>query len=107
MPPGNTIANTYLVEHYQPGLDQEALQGYAAQVHAAANALREEGKRVRNLRSTILPDDESLLCLFEADSEQLVRDVYARAALPFDRISQAVALDDTALPTGIAPKEEP
>jgi hypothetical protein len=68
------------------------LEAYAAQVHAAAAALRQEGKPVRNLRSTILPEDESLLCLLEADSEQLVRDVYTRASLPFDRISQAFSL---------------
>lgn len=94
MPHGNAKTKTYLVEHYQPGLDPEGLQAYATRVQTAADALRQEGARVRSLRCTILPGDEALLCLFEAESEQLVRAIYTRAALGFDRISEAISLDD-------------
>ena len=50
-----------------------------------------EGRAVRYLRSTIVPADEALLCVFEADSEELVREVYARAGVPFERLSAAIA----------------
>jgi hypothetical protein len=50
-----------------------------------------EGRAVHYLRSTIVPADEALLCVFEASSEELVRDVYARAGLPFERLSAAIA----------------
>jgi hypothetical protein len=53
-----------------------------------------EGEPVRYLRSTIVPADESLLCLLEAPSHDLVRAVYARAGVPFERLN-AVISDDT------------
>jgi len=53
-----------------------------------------EGEPVRYLRSTIVPADESLLCLIEAPSDELVRAVYARAGIPFERLN-AVFSDDS------------
>jgi hypothetical protein len=81
----------YLVEHYRPGLDVAELRRWVTRIGAAAGALEREGKPVRLLRSTIVPGDESLLCVLEAASEQLVREVYERAAIPFERISIAIA----------------
>jgi hypothetical protein len=37
-------------------------------------AIARQEKPVRYLRATIAPADESLLCIFEAASEQLVRE---------------------------------
>ena len=88
MPHQPATRQTYLVEHYQPGLDADALQRYAARVRTAAAELRREGKRVCLLRSTIVGGEESLLCLFETGSEELVRAVYSRAAIRVDRIRQ-------------------
>jgi len=34
--------------------------------------------------------DESLLCVVEASSEDLVRQIYARASVPIERISAAL-----------------
>jgi hypothetical protein len=48
------------------------------------------GKAVRCLRSTIVPADESFLCVIEAASEELAREAYARAGVSFDRISPAL-----------------
>jgi hypothetical protein len=45
---------------------------------------------VRYVRSTIVPADESLLCLLEAATEELVHETYVRAGIPFDRISPAI-----------------
>ena len=52
--------------------------------------MEREGKPVRYLRSTVVPTDESLLCTFEAASEQLVREAYARAGIPFERITAVI-----------------
>ena len=62
-----------------------------------------EGRAVRYLRSTIVPADEALLCVFEADSEELVREVYARAGVPFERLSAAIADESEWLDSGPPP----
>jgi Nickel responsive protein SCO4226-like len=85
---------TYLVEHYRPGFSAERLAEWAAQVRAAAVGIAREGKPVRYLRSTVVPADESLLCLLEAPSDDLVRAVYARAGIPFERLTVVIS-DDT------------
>jgi hypothetical protein len=83
--------NVYLVEHYSPGLTVDRLGCWAARVRETAVAMRTEGRAVRYLRSTIVPADEALLCIFDAGSEELVREVYARAGVPFERLSVAIA----------------
>lgn len=64
-------------------------------MRAAAAELSRRGENVRHLRSTIIPGEESLLCLFEAGCEELVRTVYSRAGIPFERISAAIAIEDS------------
>jgi Protein of unknown function (DUF4242) len=76
---------TYLVEHYHPGYDAEALKQAAARARAAG-----DGSSVRHLRSTIVPADEAFLCVFEAASDTAVREAYARGGITFQRISLAL-----------------
>jgi hypothetical protein len=83
--------NVYLVEHYAPGFTVDGLGCWAARVRETAVAMGSEGRAVRYLRSTIVPADEALLCFFEAGSEELVREVYARSGVPFERLSVAIA----------------
>ena len=83
--------NVYLVEHYAPGLTVDGLGCWAARVRETAVAMGREGRAVRYLRSTIVPADEALLCVFEAGSEELVREAYSRAGVPFERLSVAIA----------------
>ena len=82
---------TFLVEHYRPGLTVDELGAWAARVRNTAAEMEREGKAVRYLRATIVPVDESLLCIFEAASELLVREAYARADIPFERISAVIS----------------
>ena len=44
---------------------------------------------MRCVHFTIVPSDEALLALFEATSEELVRELYAHAGIPFERITGA------------------
>jgi hypothetical protein len=99
--------NVYLVEHYAPGLTVDGLGCWAALVREAAVAMGSEGRAVRYLRSTIVPADEALFCVFEAGSEELVRDVYARAGVPFERLSVAIAEESEWLNPGSPPGAEP
>jgi Nickel responsive protein SCO4226-like len=83
--------NLYLVEQYSPGATVDQLASWAARVRDTAVAIGNEGRAVNYLRSTIVPADEALLCVFEAGSEELVREVYARAGVPFERLSAVLA----------------
>jgi hypothetical protein len=85
---------TYLVEHYEPGLTVDVFKQWAGRVRDAAVAMEREGKPLRYLRSTIVPTDESLLCVLEADTEELVRETYARAGLTFERVSTVIPEGD-------------
>jgi hypothetical protein len=90
-PPALTTRwETYLVEQYRPGLSIDELRGAAGLVHAAVTQMEREGSTVRFVCSTIVPQDEALLSLFEATSEGLVREAHARAGVAFERISSAV-----------------
>jgi hypothetical protein len=87
---GAETRETFLVEHYRPGLSAEELGAWAARVRDTTNEMEREGKAVRYLRATIVPTDESLLCVLEASSEDLVREAYARAEIPFERITAVI-----------------
>ena len=80
----------FLVEHYRPGLTATELGAWAARVRGTARELERETEAVRYVGATIVPTDESMLCMFEAVSEQHVRDVYSRAEIPFERITVVV-----------------
>ena len=84
---------TYLVEHYRPGASLDDLNSAVRDVRLAAASMARRSRTVRCVHCTIVPSDEALLALFEATSEQLVRDVYAHAGIPFERITGAVWLD--------------
>jgi hypothetical protein len=82
---------TFLVENYAPGMSVDGLQAVDARVCAEAAKMTREGKPVRVVRSTIVPEDEALLCLLDAASEELVREAYERAGVTLDRISRAIS----------------
>jgi hypothetical protein len=101
-------ASSYLVEHYRPGTSVRNLSCWANRLRAAAAELAHEGKPVRFVRATIVPADDSLLCVFEADSEALVRTTYGRAGLEFERISVALSPGETesGAPSGAGKEKE-
>jgi hypothetical protein len=84
------VRQTYLVEHYRPGLTVDELRQWAERVREAAARMEREGRAVRYVRSAIVPADESLLCVLEAATEELVRETYARAGIPFERLSAVI-----------------
>lgn len=87
---GAETRETHLVEHYRPGLSAAELGAWAARVRDTTSEMEREGKAVRYLQATIVPTDESLLCVLEAASEDLVREAYSRAEIPFERITAVI-----------------
>lgn len=87
---GTEARKSFLVEHYRPGLSAAELGSWAARVRDAAAEMEREGKAVRYVRAAVVPTDESLLCVIEAASEQLVHEAYARAEIPFERITAVI-----------------
>jgi hypothetical protein len=81
---------TYLVEHYRPGASLDDLTSAVRDVRLAAAEMARRSRSVRCIYCTIVPSDEALLALFEATAEVFVRDVYAHAGIPFERITGAV-----------------
>jgi hypothetical protein len=74
---------SYLVESYAAG---SAVEDQCERAQLAA----ELGTGVRYVRTTHLPGDETLLHVFEADSPEAVREAARVAALPYERIIEAV-----------------
>ena len=54
--------------------------------------MRCEGHQVDFVRSTFVPEQETVLCLFEAETLELVTELNDRADFPYDRIAEAVAI---------------
>ena len=52
----------------------------------------EEGKNVRYIRTTFVPGEAHCMCLFEAPTPDLVREVNDAAKIPYTRVSEAVDL---------------
>ena len=78
---------TFLVEHYLPGWQLAELETFANGIRAA--------ETIRVLQITVVPEDQSVLCVIAGPSEQAVRAAYACAGINFDRISAAIAYDHT------------
>jgi hypothetical protein len=80
---------TYLIEHYRPGSTEADLEGVASRVRAAFDVLEREGQPARFRHVTVVALDESLLCVVEAASEEIVRLAYDRANETFERMTAA------------------
>ena len=81
----------FLVELYVSRADTDAVQRGVERTRRAAEELTREGTPVRFLRSIFVPEDETCFFLCEAASADAVREAARRAALPFERIAEALA----------------
>jgi hypothetical protein len=91
--PGPEAWSAYLVEHYRPGWDVAQLTGCIARVRETLLELERAGEPIHYVRSTIVPNDESFLCVIEAATEKDVGAAYARAQVPFERITAAISVE--------------
>ncbi len=88
----------FLVEVYLARGGGDALERRSAQARTAAEELTSEGTPVTFLHSIFVPDDETCFFLYEAVSADVVRAVAQRAALPFERVSEALTESKGASP---------
>ena len=82
----------YMVERNLPGITSEQLSGAQNAAISTSRQFTAQGNPVRYIRSTFVPGESKCMCLFEAPSEEAVRDVNTAAKLPFTRIVQALDL---------------
>jgi hypothetical protein len=80
----------YVVETYLSRQGARDLRLIEERVHRAAEDLTREGMHVRHVQSVFVPDDEMCLHFFDAVSAADVRAAGERAAIAFDRISEAM-----------------
>ncbi len=81
---------SYLVEAYLPPFQADEARSAGRRARAAAEELSREGRAVRYVRTTFLPDDEMCFHVFEAASADVVEEVSRRAALGHARIVPAI-----------------
>ena len=83
---------TYLVEHYWPGITADAFRSAVARLRSTSRAMARGGVPIRYLHSTMVPSDEAAFCVLSAASPELIEQLYARVGLRFDRIVAAVEM---------------
>ena len=82
----------FMVERDLTGLTMEQLAGAQKAAIETSNKFTAEGKPVRYIRSTYVTGDARCMCLFESNSQDLVKDVNETAGLPFNGIVEALDL---------------
>jgi hypothetical protein len=82
----------YMVERDLPGITAEQLGAAQQAAIATGERFTAEGKAVRYIRSTYVPEEGRCMCLFEAGSQADVRAVNDAAQLPYTRIVEALDL---------------
>jgi hypothetical protein len=79
----------YLVDRTLPGITMEQLGAAQKSAIDTSRRFTEEGKPIRYIRSTYVPGESHVMCLFESSSAALVSDVNKAAGIPFSRIMEA------------------
>ena len=101
---------SYLVEVYVPRSRASEARAAGRRARAAAEELSREGTRVRYVRTTFLPDDETCFHVFDAVSMNAVEELSRRAKLGRARVVSAVEASATRASrlkrTAAAPRDE-
>jgi hypothetical protein len=80
----------FVGDQYLAASDLEAVERGARAGRDATKELTLEGTRVRYVRSIFVPEDETCLHMYRADSLEAVQAAAARASLRLDRIAEAI-----------------
>jgi hypothetical protein len=82
----------YMVDRDLPGITLDALAQAQKAAIETSEQFTNDGKPVKYIRSTWVPGDSSVRCLFESSDAELVRQVNETAKIPFTRIVEAMDL---------------
>jgi hypothetical protein len=84
--------SVYMVERDLPGITMEQLGAAQRAAIDTGEQLTAAGKNVRYIRTTFVPGEAHCMCLFEADSPELVRELNDTAQIPYTRVVEAMDL---------------
>jgi Protein of unknown function (DUF4242) len=84
--------NTYIADRDLPGITLDQLAAAQKAAIETSQHFAEEGKPVRYVRTAWVPSESHVMCMFEAEDAQTVRDVNEAAGIPFTRILEAMDL---------------
>ena len=82
----------YMVDRRLPGFTTEQLAAAQKAAIETSQQFTAQGKPVRYIRSMYVPAEAHCMCLFEAASADLVKQVNETAKLPFTRVVDAMDL---------------
>jgi hypothetical protein len=82
----------YMVERELPGVTMDQLAAAQRAAIETGQQFTSEGKNVRYIRTTFVPNEARCMCLFEADNADLVKEVNEAAQIPFTRVIEALDL---------------
>ena len=82
----------YMVDRDLPGITPEQLGTSQRAAIDTCQRFTGAGRDVRYIRSTFLPEESRCMCLFEAATRELVREVNDAAQIPYTRIVEALDL---------------
>ncbi|HYB44387.1 MAG TPA: DUF4242 domain-containing protein [Candidatus Methylomirabilis sp.] len=82
----------YMAERELKGITMEQLAAAQKSAIETGKRLTAAGKRVRYIRSTFVPGESRCMCLFEAATPDLVKELNEQAKIPFTRIVEALDL---------------
>ena len=82
----------YIADRDLPGVTLEQLAAAQKAAIATSQRFTAEGKPVRYVRTAWVPSESHVMCMFEAQDPQAVRDVNEAAGIPFTRILEAMDL---------------
>ena len=82
----------YMVERDLKGIAMDDLAAAQKAAISTANDFTEQGKAVRYIRTTFVPEEGNCRCLFEAANADDVRAVNETAGIPYNRIVEALDL---------------
>jgi hypothetical protein len=78
-----------MVKRNLPGISMEQLGAAQQAAIDEAERMRGKGEKVRYIRSTSVPDEGSVMCLFEATSPAVVARLNDNARIPYDTVVEA------------------
>lgn len=82
----------YMADRHLPGITLEQLVAMQKAAIDTSRRFTASGRPVRFIRSSWVPSEGHVMCLFEAENPHTVRDVNEAAGIPFTRILEAVDL---------------
>lgn len=86
------VLHVYMADRDLPGITLEQLAQAQRAAIETSEKFTAEGKPVRYIRSTYIPGESRVMCLFEALNATLVKEVNDVAEIPYTRVVEALDL---------------